>query len=290
MTTEGVLDIVAVGLGPANLGLAAAVDELDGDGAEIGAVFLDRRPAFDWHPDMLLPSSVMQISFLKDLATQRDPTSRFTFINYLHDRGRLNDFINMQTFSPTRAEFTDYLEWVVDRLTVDVRWRRSVTRVDLDAEGLCRVQGTHDGEAFELVSRNVVLGVGSRPVLPTWAERLDDERVIHNTALRSGLGRLGLREGARVAVLGHGQSAAEVIRYALETLPGAEVHNFISGYGMVPADNSPYANRVFDPTAVDDFFFASSEVRNELLQDMHKACHVQLRRTWLGLRMQFDTY
>jgi L-ornithine N5-oxygenase len=145
MTTEGVLDIVAVGLGPANLGLAAAVDELDGDGAEIGAVFLDRRPAFDWHPDMLLPSSVMQISFLKDLATQRDPTSRFTFINYLHDRGRLNDFINMQTFSPTRAEFTDYLEWVVDRLTVDVRWRRSVTRVDLDAEGLCRVRGWRCG-------------------------------------------------------------------------------------------------------------------------------------------------
>ena len=68
MTTEGVLDIVAVGLGPANLGLAAAVDELDGDGAEIGAVFLDRRPAFDWHPDMQGNEVVEQEAVQREVA------------------------------------------------------------------------------------------------------------------------------------------------------------------------------------------------------------------------------
>ncbi|NOJ47631.1 lysine N(6)-hydroxylase/L-ornithine N(5)-oxygenase family protein [Bradyrhizobium sp. WSM 1744] len=41
---------------------------------------------------MLLPGSDMQISFLKDLVSLRDPTSPFTFLNYLHKRGRFAGF------------------------------------------------------------------------------------------------------------------------------------------------------------------------------------------------------
>ncbi|MBQ3659658.1 MAG: PDZ domain-containing protein, partial [Bacteroidales bacterium] len=36
----------------------------------------------------------MQVSYLKDLATLRNPRSGFSFVSYLHDRGRLVDFIN----------------------------------------------------------------------------------------------------------------------------------------------------------------------------------------------------
>ena len=60
---------------------------------------------------MLLEQAHMQVSFLKDLATLRNPTSRFTFINYLHEKGRLQDFINLKTFFPSRHEFNDYLAW-----------------------------------------------------------------------------------------------------------------------------------------------------------------------------------
>ncbi|MBD7918784.1 lysine N(6)-hydroxylase/L-ornithine N(5)-oxygenase family protein [Cellulomonas sp. Sa3CUA2] len=261
---DDVLDVVAVGLGPANLGLAAAVDELTATGVPVRAAFLDRRPGFDWHPDMLLSSSVMQISFLKDLATQRDPRSPFTFTSYLHHCGRLNDFINMQTFFPSRLEFTDYLRWVVERLTVDIRWGAHVEAVDLVGD-LCRVRGTRDGLAFELWSRHVVIGVGSRPVLPSWAETAGG-RILHNTSLRSGLEALDLGAAPRIAVVGQGQSAAEVVRHAYDGVPGSQVHCFISGYGMVPADDSPFANRVFDPAAVDDFYFAPAAVREDLLR------------------------
>lgn len=51
----------------------------------------------------------MQISSLKDLATPSEPRSRFTFLNYLFEKGRLNQFINLGTFLPTRAEYEDYL-------------------------------------------------------------------------------------------------------------------------------------------------------------------------------------
>ncbi|CAB3773289.1 L-ornithine N(5)-monooxygenase [Paraburkholderia humisilvae] len=58
---------------------------------------------------MLLDDCRMQISFLKDLVTQRDLTSRCTFINYPFEHGRLNEFVNLKNFHPTRIEFHDYL-------------------------------------------------------------------------------------------------------------------------------------------------------------------------------------
>lgn len=63
-------------------------------------------------PHCNIDGSRMQISFLKDLATLRNPCSRFTFLNYLHSQKRLIDFINRGTFTPTRLEFADYLAWV----------------------------------------------------------------------------------------------------------------------------------------------------------------------------------
>ncbi len=53
----------------------------------------------------------MQISFIKDLATVRDPRSEFTFLNYLQKHGRLVQFANLGTFLPTRLEFEDYMRW-----------------------------------------------------------------------------------------------------------------------------------------------------------------------------------
>ncbi len=52
-----------------------------------------------------------------DLVTQRDHTSSYSFLNYLNDRGRLSAFINLQTFTPSRREFHDYLPWAACRLS-----------------------------------------------------------------------------------------------------------------------------------------------------------------------------
>ncbi|WP_104198178.1 lysine N(6)-hydroxylase/L-ornithine N(5)-oxygenase family protein [Cryobacterium sp. M15] len=256
-------DVIAVGLGPANLGLAAAIDEANRDGSALDALFVDRRSHFDWHPEMLLPSSVMQVSFLKDLVTQRNPNSPFSFISYLHARGRLNDFINRQTFFPSRQEFVDYLSWVSDSVSPEIRWRTEVTSIDV-VDNVCVVRGVRDGISFEERARTVVLGIGSAPSLPSWA-RVETSRIIHNSRLRSGVAGMQLGPDSHVAVIGQGQSAAESIRFVLEQYPETKVSCFISGYGLVPADDSPYANRVFDPDAVDDFYFAPANVRDEIL-------------------------
>ncbi|OXH82188.1 ornithine monooxygenase, partial [Burkholderia multivorans] len=72
----------------------------------------------------------MQISFLKDLVTMRDPKSRYTFINYLFERGRLNEFINLKNFYPTRVEFHDYLSWVADAFDDRVHYGETVTAIE----------------------------------------------------------------------------------------------------------------------------------------------------------------
>ena len=52
--------------------------------------------------------------------------------------------------------------------------------------------------------------------------------------------------------LGAGQSAAEAVDYLHRSFPDAEVCSVFAKYGYTPADDSPFANRIFDPEAVDD--------------------------------------
>lgn len=53
-------------------------------------------------------------SWLKDLATLRNPQSPMTFLNYLHFEGRLISFINNVSPIPSRKEFSDYLVWAAN--------------------------------------------------------------------------------------------------------------------------------------------------------------------------------
>ncbi len=45
---RGHYDVLGVGLGPFNLGLAALLDGADSD-LELDAIFLEREPEFAWH-------------------------------------------------------------------------------------------------------------------------------------------------------------------------------------------------------------------------------------------------
>ncbi|VEG55909.1 L-ornithine 5-/L-lysine 6-monooxygenase [Mycolicibacterium aurum] len=258
---HAVLDLVGVGFGPSNLALAIAIREHN-DGAARGltAEFVELKSEFGWHTGMLLPGTTMQISFLKDLVTQRNPRSEFTFLNYLTERERLTEFINYKTFFPTRLEFHDYLAWAADKVDASVRYGSRVTSIR-DVDGVFEVEftGTHSGV---LRAHNVVIAGGLAPQLPPGVTR--SSRQIHNHTFLHDLERLPTRRHNRFAVVGAGQSAAEVCAY-LHDLPDVEVHGVFAKYGYSPADDSPFANRVFDPDAVDDFYSAAPGVRRQLI-------------------------
>ncbi len=69
-------------------------------------------------------------------------------------------------------------------------------------------------------------------------------------------------------MVGAGQSAAETTALLHSRFPDAEVCAVFSRYGYSPADDSPFANRVFDPAVVDEFYGAPPEVRKQIL-DYH---------------------
>ncbi|MBY0397532.1 MAG: lysine N(6)-hydroxylase/L-ornithine N(5)-oxygenase family protein, partial [Thermoleophilia bacterium] len=111
-------DIIGIGFGPANLSLAIALRDAMGDGPPRPSLrFIERQERFGWHRAMMLPGADMQISFVKDLVSLRDPTSPFSFLNYLHVKGRLSTFLNLKTFNPSRVEYNDYLAWAADQFS-----------------------------------------------------------------------------------------------------------------------------------------------------------------------------
>ncbi len=257
-------DVVGIGFGPSNLSLAIAMEEYRADGARDGmrALFLERQPSFGWHRSMLLPSATMQISFLKDLVTFRNPTSSFSFIAYLHASGRLPRFVNNQDFFPTREEFHRYLEWAQARVADRIAYGAEVTSVGLppgavpETSDRLRLE-VADGRVVE--ARNVVISTGLVPSMPDGAVR--DERVWHSSEFLEKYRRADPAQLRRVAVVGAGQSAAEIARFLYDELPHAQVWAVIPSYGYSVADDTPFANQVFDPGAVDDYYYATEQTR-----------------------------
>lgn len=261
---HAVLDFVGVGFGPSNLALAIAVKEHNGDpevAHPIVAEFVEVKPEFGWHTGMLIPGATMQVSFLKDLVTPRNPRSEFSFLSYLTDRGRLTEFINYKTFFPTRLEFHDYLSWAAANVDANVRYGSRVTSIR-EVDGAFDIEIT-GARACRLRARNVVIAGGLSPQLPPGITR--SARQIHNHEFLHDLQQLPPRRHDRFVVVGAGQSAAEVVAYLHDMSPSIEVHGVFAKYGYSPSDDSPFANRVFDPGAVDDFYQADAGVRRQLI-------------------------
>jgi L-ornithine N5-monooxygenase len=251
-------DLIGVGFGPSNLALAIALTERGPDGPS--AVFLERQPRFGWHRGMLIDDATMQVSFLKDLVTLRNPASEYSFLCYLQSKGRLLDFINHKNLFPLRVEFHDYLEWAAAKLPEMVRYGQEVVGVATSGSTVEVTVGS--GQTYE--ARNVVFATGLRPALPPGVTA--SARIWHNHDLLTRAA--ALTSPSRFVVVGAGQSAAEATAFLHREFPSAEVCAVFSRYGYSPADDSSFANRIFDPAAVAEFFGAPPDVKRQIL-DYH---------------------
>ncbi|MFF2382005.1 lysine N(6)-hydroxylase/L-ornithine N(5)-oxygenase family protein [Streptomyces sp. NPDC058108] len=278
---DAIHDLLGIGFGPSNLALAIAVEEHNARAApedRLRARFLERQPSFGWHRGMLIDDATMQVSFLKDLATMRNPTSDFTFLCFLRERGRLVDFLNAKTLFPLRIEFHEYFEWAAARLAHLAEYDAEVVSVEPVT--------SDDGEVrwFDVTSRvpgapertrtrrarNISVAVGLEPHLPP--DTALSDRIWHNSELVPRVARLtgsGTPVG-RILVLGAGQSGAEAVDFLHRSFPETEICAVFAKYGYTPADDSPFANRIFDPEAVDVYFRSAPEVKQSLV-DYHRS-------------------
>lgn len=191
-------DVIGIGLGPFNLGLACLLDPVD----DVDAVFLEARDSLAWHPGMLLPEATLQVPFLADLVTMADPTSRWSFLSYLKETGSLYPFYIRESFYPLRSEYDDYCRWAAERLD-SVRFGRAVTRVEWD--GSAYVVSTATGETFR--GRRLVLGVGTKPRVLDCVREAGGP-AIHSASYLAHKAELQRRDS--ITIVGSGQSAAEI--------------------------------------------------------------------------------
>ncbi|QRV90036.1 L-lysine 6-monooxygenase (NADPH-requiring) protein [Ceratobasidium sp. AG-Ba] len=311
-----VYDLLGIGFGPANLAIAVALlehwDQHKAAGTQptIGrACFIERHPRFSWHPGMLLPGSRMQISFLKDLAMLRNPSSKLTFLNYLHTHGRLPAFINRGADTPTRREYADYMAWAATRVlelagdTLSVRYGEDVISVESLDGGKTLTVCSRLRETGDLRTRNaktLIIAPGGTAKIPklitpyathprithtsAYVQRAAD--IIRAAVASTGSSRSPSPAGShssahngltsaralRIAVLGAGQSSAEVLldlksRLADVTIDGEtstighQLDLVIRKGSLKPSDDSPFANEIFDPESTDKAFKLPSAAR-----------------------------
>jgi len=269
-----VYDLVGVGLGPFGLGLAALVDREK----EIDAVFFEQKPDFSWHPGLLIDGTTLQVPFLADLVTLADPTSPWSFLNYLHCHGRMYRFYFHENFFVPRREFDAYCRWVAQHLPscrfsarvesvehnpeVDL-WSLTVREhADEHADGSGAAVGV--GQTRQVYARNIALALGSRPVVPDCVTPWLGETVCHTAGYLPAAA--ALRSAAAITVLGGGQSAAEVVLDLLQDQPdhGAALTWVTRGRGFLPMEYSKLGLEHFSPEYLAYFHGLPPERRDEI--------------------------
>ncbi|MFP3986134.1 SidA/IucD/PvdA family monooxygenase [Streptomyces sp. E11-3] len=209
LTEHTPYDLVGVGIGPFNLSLAAL-----SDGApDLRTLFLDAKPKFSWHPGLLMEGTTLQVPFLADLVTMVDPTSPWSYLNYLRSHDRMFPFFFSERFHIPRREYDHYCRWVAERLP-SCRFDAEVTAVAWDeaADAFAVTHRAADGTQTKVLTRQLVLGVGTLPTVPEPLRPLltgeHAGRVLHSADYRTHRAALaGLDD---VTVIGAGQSGAEV--------------------------------------------------------------------------------
>ncbi|KUO20163.1 lysine N(6)-hydroxylase/L-ornithine N(5)-oxygenase family protein [Streptomyces dysideae] len=204
-------DFVGIGLGPFNLGLACLTEPV----TELDGVFLESKPDFEWHAGMFLDGAHLQTPFMSDLVTLADPTSPYSFLNYLKEQGRLYSFYIRENFYPLRVEYDDYCRWAASKLS-SIRFGTTVT--DVRYEDDVYVVRTDKGDILR--ARHLVLGTGTSPYVPEACLDLDGD-FIHNSRYLQNKEALQRKES--ITLVGSGQSAAEIY---YDLLSEIDVHGY----------------------------------------------------------------
>ncbi|MEU9627112.1 lysine N(6)-hydroxylase/L-ornithine N(5)-oxygenase family protein [Streptomyces luteogriseus] len=204
-------DFVGIGLGPFNLGLACLTEPID----ELDGVFLESKPDFEWHAGMFLDGAHLQTPFMSDLVTLADPTSPYSFLNYLKEKGRLYSFYIRENFYPLRVEYDDYCRWAAGKLS-SIRFGTTVAEVTYEDE--LYVVRTTAGDTYR--ARRLVLGTGTPPHIPEACQGLGGD-FLHNSRYLDSKAELQKKDS--ITLVGSGQSAAEIY---YDLLSEIDVHGY----------------------------------------------------------------
>ncbi len=261
MAAKQVLDVVGIGIGPFNLGLAALLEK-----TECNSMFFDKNPNFEWHPGMLMEGTTLQVPFMADAVTMVDPTSRFSFLNYLHEQGRIYQFYFYENFHIPRIEYNHYCQWITEQLP-HLCFGHEVEDIEQTEEGNYRVTvKSHDSEEVETYeTKHVVMGIGTKPYIPKKLQMNKQNRVFHSSEYMNK--RHDTSDAKSVTVIGSGQSAAEIF---YDLLDRQQENNyrlswFTRSPGFYPMEYSKLGLEHFTPDYTKYFYQLPSEKKQEVM-------------------------
>ncbi|MEL3972529.1 lysine N(6)-hydroxylase/L-ornithine N(5)-oxygenase family protein [Rossellomorea oryzaecorticis] len=268
MNENEIYDVIGIGIGPFNLGLAALLDEV----GDMKALFLEKKNEFNWHPGMLIAGTTLQVPFFADLVSMADVRSKYSFLNYLQAHNRLYHFYFLEKFHIPRKEYNHYCRWVSDQLP-QCRFGMEVEHVEPtvleDGGNGYEISVWNDATGTEerFVTRRLVMGIGSVPAVPEHFKEHLGSSVFHTSEY---LEKKDICKGARsVTVIGSGQSAAEVF---LDVAKAQENHGFTLNWftrskGFFPMEYSKLGLEYFSPDYTDFFYSLPQGIKDTLLKE-----------------------
>ncbi|MFD0635030.1 SidA/IucD/PvdA family monooxygenase [Catenulispora yoronensis] len=206
-----------------------------------GLALFDRQAGPAWHEALLHPGVGMQTSWLKDLVSVVDPTHPLSFLNYLVTTGRFFALLNSQFDSLPRREYQAYLAWAAQRMD-GLHYGVDIDRISLTPDGF----QVWAGGVPQAVAAHLVLGVGSRPVLPAALRGLPPDAVFIADELGARLAAMDGHRHEPVAVLGGGQTGCEAV-VRLIGLGFTDIKWIGRGQWFKTIDDSPLANDFYRP-------------------------------------------
>jgi lysine N6-hydroxylase len=255
-----IYSLIGIGIGPFNLGLAALTEPI----TDINSLFFDQSESFDWHPGLMLPNATLQVPFMADLVTLADPTNKYSFLNYCKQTTRLYPFYIRENFNVLRKEYNFYCQWVATQLS-NVRFGHEVIAIEYNNNLYeITVRRGKTGKPEIYYAERLVLGTGTQPYMPAFIDRSQTTNVIHTSQYLQH--KKHLQESSSVAVIGSGQSAAEIFHDLLPyTQEGLQLNWFTRSPRFYPMEYSKLTLELTSPEYVDYFYNLPDEKRKKLL-------------------------
>jgi lysine N6-hydroxylase len=244
-------DLLGIGLGPFNLGLAALCHDIP----KLSTAFIEQKDGFDWHPGLLLPGARLQVPFYADLVTLVQPTSRFSWFSFLHANGRMFRFGVQDNPFPLRKEYNEYGKWVAGQLTglwfghrcESVHYSEEMARYDVV------VSECKSGQRKTFHAKHLVIGIGSEPYWPECAKPFKDAGHIFHASDYL-FNKQVLEQAKRITIVGSGQSAAEIFQDTLNGSADQSLSWFTRSPRFFPMEATPAAFEMSSPDYREHFY------------------------------------
>lgn len=265
MEDRKIYSLIGIGIGPFNLGLAALLEAVE----DVSSLFFDQKEQFNWHPGLLFDHVTLQTPFLCDCVSMADPTSKFSFLNFLKKTDRLYKFFIRENFFVLRKEYNLYCQWVIKQLQ-NCRFSSSVKEIYYK-DGLYELHVFHKDENQTKIyyCEKLVLGTGTVPILPDFIDLEEMEKVCHTSSYL--FRKEEILKQDTVTVIGSGQSAAEVFYDLLQNRPKNLKLNWYSRPDRFFA--MEYSKLILEHTSPDyiDYFHQMPSSTRKLMLERQKS-------------------